>query len=339
MKKTVWATGLLVAIVATETFCNSESDVSDDQGYRNSSLTSMLMKAHNGYQLQQKDLVNNPAKLDIKENLQSRFIFECIYHDRAEADGGVTTRKVMVIGSDSCGFSDTVSENVNEKMNRIKGYVTSHQNTLVYYLNQFGLEIFGKSDGEKAVPDLYDPEQVICYQLYSDGEDRQRPVSDYISVVDEIYGKGGKVLPLSDDQETSARNTLYKELSSTATFTEQEYNGQTCHLALISENEYGQHSAGRSCKQNMLLLVKPVVNLAELGWGLAKGSLQNGVVYAFSLPFLGLATTSVPVRSIAGWAWDAATYPVIKYRGVNYTPLDFAVGLLLTKLALKVTGR
>lgn len=340
MKKIVWATGLFAAIVATGAFCNSESDPSDNQGYRGSSLTSILMQAHEGYQLQQEGLVDKPEELDVNESLRSRYIFECIYHNRAVADGGITTRKVMVVGSEGCGFSDLTSETVPEKISRIKGYVTSQQSALAYYLGLSGLELFGESDGQKAVPDLEDPEQVLCYHLYSDGESRQRPVSDYVKVVDEIYG-GGKVVPLTEGQKADARQTLYKKLQSTATFTSRKYNGQRCNLALISENEYGQHSAGRSFKSLVLLLGKPVADLAwrGVGWGLhlVKGSVKGFFYIAIPVSFSGVITTSIPFRATVSWAYDKAyntlTYPLLSFRETYYTPLDIGVCSLIIYIA------
>ena len=328
MKKTVWATGLFAAIVAAGAFCDAGDGASENEIYANSSFSAVLEKAHDGYLLQQNDLVDKPLELEINDNLQKRYIYECIYHNRAVAERGITTRKLMVVGSDSCGFSDT-REGPLEKVARIKEYVTTPQTSdiLHYYLTQMG------SSNPKNVPDLEDSEQTLCYQLLSDGEQRRRKVSDYVAVVDKIYeDTGGEVAPLSNDAQYYARKMLADQLNSTATFIERDYKGDTCHLALIAEDEYGLHSGGSRAKNTMLLFAKPVADgigvLLGGGGYLVKSGGRYFLGFVVSTGVLALEKSPL-IRAPAGWAYDFATLPLTKWRGVDIRIMDIGGAALV----------
>ena len=325
MKKTVWATGLFAAFVATGALCNADDGLSDNHVYANSTMTAVVEKAQNGYLLDQKDLVDQPLELKVNEDLQSRYIYECIYHNRALKDNGETTRKVMVVGSESCGFSDT-AENPVEKVSRIKEYVTTPQTSsdLHYYLTQMGV-----TGGNKAVPDLEDPEFTVCYQLYSDGEERRRKVSDYVAVVDDIYGDQG-VVPLSADAQYNARKLLSEKLASTATFVEQDYKGKTCNLAVIAEDEYGAHSG--ACRRCTMMLVQPIMSVVGVtlraGWTVIGSGGRSFLGFAVPAATTLAVETMTPVRAVAGKVYDVATYPLTQWRSVEIRVMDISLAIL-----------
>ena len=244
MKKTVWATGLFAALVATGAW-----SLPLDQPLGQPNATTFRDVAMNSFYSTATTETNLRLSGLPDMELVERGIFECIYHSNEMT----SLNKVLIRGTDSCGFLDD-SEIPEEKRQRIAGYVNAY------------------------LPGVFQPEKTSCFAIQSRVEDefRKTPLSKYIEQMDQ--------LPLSQDERgqlqgkhlenaIEAENTIKTELQGETHYGKTRYSEQTCEMLLVAENESAQAGAGfrscaRSCMNGVGMLVTKLgsAGLSALGW-------------------------------------------------------------------------
>ena len=225
MKKTVWATGLFAALVATGAWSLPIEKIGK------SDAVTFYDVINEGAEAVQSRAGVAPASVPTLEpnmDLVSRGIFECEYHDNPTT----STQKVLVRGSASCGFLDG-SEDADEKQARLAGYIYSY------------------------VPGVFQPEKTVCRQVLTNVEDEHRkyPMSGYIVQMDKLPSCSiernelqGKALM----QANEADKVIREDLKGRVHYALTEHNQQSCDLLLVVEDASGQSNAGikgctRSC--------------------------------------------------------------------------------------------
>lgn len=226
MKRTVWATGLFAAMVATGVWSlpiekNGKSDAA--------TFADVISEGAEAMQSRAGAISTSVPTLEPDMDLVSRGIFECEYHDNPTS----STQKVLVRGSGSCGFLDG-SEGVDEKAARIAHYVYSY------------------------VPGVFQPEKTICRQVLTNVEDehRKHPMSGYIVQMNKLpsssierYELQGKALLRAD----KADKVIRKDLQGDVLYALTEHNQQSCNLLLVVEDAPGQSNSGiRGCSSSCL---------------------------------------------------------------------------------------
>lgn len=280
MKKTVWATGLFAALVAISAWSlpPGQHRVRPDAD----SFRGIVSEAAEN--IQATGASQGLAGLKPDMELVERGIFECTYHDNETT----STNKVLIRGTDSCGFLDA-SEDYGPKRKRVASYVNSH------------------------LPGVFQPEKTNCFAVQSRVEDkgRNKKISEYIEQMDQ--------LPLSQDERFQFQGERLQSAIKVEKFIQQELHGDThyrkalhneqpCDMLLVTENEAGQSNAGvRSCAKSCL---NGLGMLAR--W--AGGRLKEGVGWTWT----GMNKIGVPVAGAyaVNWvttstSWDAITGQIL----------------------------
>ena len=252
MKKTVWATSLLAALVATGVWPFSPEQQSG----------------------QPDDVINASENIEADETSQrlaglanmdwvKRGIFECTYHDNESS----SLNKVLVRGTDSCKFLDG-NEAPEEKGSRIAGYVNAY------------------------LPGVFQPEKTSCFAIQSRAEDefRKTPLSEYILQMDQLPFSQNERAQLQGRQLENvieAENTIRTKLQGEIHHGETRYSEQTCKMLLVAENEPFQSGAGfrgcaRSCMNGAGMFVTKLSSAggSVLSWVWNRGK-------EFALPLAG----------------------------------------------------
>ena len=215
MKKTVWATGLFAALVATSSW-----SLSPEQHRVRTEAAENIQTTGPSQRL---------AGLKPDRGLVERGIFECTYHD----NDSTSTNKVLVRGTDSCGFLDA-SEDYEPKRKRVADYVNSH------------------------LPGVFQPEKTSCLAVQSREEDkgRNRKISEYIEQMDQLPFSQDERFQLQGERLQSVikvEEFIQKELLGNTHYRKALHNEQPCDMLLVTEYEAGQSNAGvRSCARSCL---------------------------------------------------------------------------------------
>ena len=215
MKKTVWATGLFAALVATSAWSLP--------------LEEHRVRPEAAENIQTTGASQRLAGLKPDRGLVERGIFECIYHDNEST----STNKVLVRGTGSCGFLDA-SEDYEPKRKRVASYVNSHlpgvfqpENT-----NCFAVQSREEDKGRN--------NNISEYIEQMD----QLPFSQ-----DERFQLQGERL----QSVINVEEFIQKELLGNTHYRKTLHNEQPCDMLLVTENEAGQSNAGiRSCAKSCL---------------------------------------------------------------------------------------
>ncbi|UYM14231.1 hypothetical protein [Endozoicomonas euniceicola] len=254
MKKTVWVTGLLAALVAM-------------------GVWSLPLEQQSG---EPDDVVNAPENIEADETSQrlaglanmdwvKRGIFECRYHDNKSS----SLNKVLIRGTDSCKFLDG-SEAPEEKERRIADYVNAY------------------------LPGVFQPEKTRCFAVQFSTEDKSRnvPISEYIEQMNKlpISQNGRAQAQLSGRQLENvmeAENTIRTKLQGEIHRHETLYGEQSCQMLLVAENEPSQSGASfrgcaRSCMNGAGMFVTKLssAGASVLSWVWTRGK-------KFALPLAG----------------------------------------------------
>ncbi|MET4696025.1 hypothetical protein [Endozoicomonas lisbonensis] len=244
MKKTVWATGLFAALITTGAWSlpleqkrvrpDVDSYIEDADSFGD-----IVMEAAEN--IQATEASQGLAGLKPDMELVERGIFECTYHDNETT----STNKVLIRGTDSCGFLDA-NEDYEPKRKRVASYVNSH------------LEVF-------------QPEKTSCFAVQSRAEDkgRKNKLSEYIEQMDQLPLSQEEIFQLQDEYLQSAINAekfIKTELHGEIHYQKTLHNEQLCNMLLVTEDEAGQSNVGvRSCTRSCLNGIGMLVKWAG-GW-------------------------------------------------------------------------
>ncbi|AMO58167.1 hypothetical protein GZ77_20760 [Endozoicomonas montiporae] len=219
MKKTVWATGLFAALVATVAW---GMPLDTERQTTAATFQDLVMQTSKTVEESESStLTVNPDK-----ELVEKRIFECVY-----ADNDTTSRnRVLIRGSQSCGILEAPQE--LEAGTQGSQVLEAVGQRVADYVNAY-------------LPGVHQPEKTTCFPIQSKEGDYTR-LSKYIEAMTRIAPN--KAIRAEQPEVVSKAEDDIKKLFGETRYAVTVHNNQLCELVLVKENAPLQSNAGRSIR-------------------------------------------------------------------------------------------